>query len=179
MPAVPVSTATAHVQRINPAGIRDPRRRACLRAVNRGYSSCGLHVSPPQGEGSLAVLAREPGVGKTILCVPVVANVGRQHGQTLLSHGYELCLPSPAYEPFLEAPRGCLVRPNAGALQQALRGAPDVVRMLPELGERGQKQAQSWKARVQSRAQVAVWAVRHDPAGQAMGDPDERLGLAP
>jgi len=98
------------------------------------------------------VLVREPGVGKTILCVPVVANVGRQHGQTLLGHGYELCFPSRAYGPFLEPPQGCLARPNAGALQQALRGAPDVVRLLPELGERGQKQAQSRKARVQSRA---------------------------
>lgn len=121
----------------------------------------------------------DPPIGKTIVCVQMVDKVGRQHRQRLLGHGCQLCLPSRTCVAIMEARHRRLPRLNAAALQEALNGPPHGVRVLPELCEPAKRKHILGKLGFRSRAHVAVWAVRPDPAGQAMGHPDERLGSAP
>jgi hypothetical protein len=80
-------------------------------------------MSPGRGEGGVAVLMGVPDAGKTILCVPVVANVGTERCQALLGQGYQLRLVSREYQPFVEPSHGCLTRSDADALQEILSGA--------------------------------------------------------
>src|SRR5262245_19222392 len=106
-------------------------REAELEQLQLAYAAAAA------GVGSLALVVGEPGIGKTALCEQLIAHVVTQQGQALLGNCYEAGSPSLPYLPFLQALRRYLADLAPVALQQALgTGAPDVVRILPELGER-------------------------------------------
>lgn len=71
-----------------------------------------------------------PEAGKTILCVPVVANVVTERGQTLVREGYELRLLSLAYQQFVESSHDRLTTSHADPLQEILSGGPRSCRPL-------------------------------------------------
>ena len=89
------------------------------------------------GQGRLAMVVGEPGIGKTSLCEKLAGYVGTRRGQTWVGHCYEegsLALP---YLPFVEALRSYVLDRDAAALRQELgTGAPDVARIVPELSDR-------------------------------------------
>ena len=89
------------------------------------------------GQGGLAMVVGEPGIGKTSLCEQLAGYVGTRRGQTWVGHCYEegsLALP---YLPFVEALRSYVLDRDAAALRQELgAGAPDVARIVPELRDR-------------------------------------------
>src|SRR5262249_9215195 len=68
--------------------------RASERATIRGAIARAL-----QGQGSLVMLAGEPGVGKTRLAMEMADDAGRQGFDVLVGHCYERDEPCP-YEPF-------------------------------------------------------------------------------
>jgi DNA-binding CsgD family transcriptional regulator len=87
------------------------------------------------GDGSLVMLAGEPGIGKTALCDQLAGHVRAEGGRVLFGHCYEgVTLP---YLAFVEALRDLLL---SGDLDDQVIGlgigTAYLLRIVPELGER-------------------------------------------
>ena len=88
------------------------------------------------GEGSLAMVVGEPGIGKTSLCQQLSAHVRAKDGKTLLGHCYEEGSLSLPYLAFVEAMRSYVQGRDADGLEDELgQGAADVARIVPEVRE--------------------------------------------
>jgi predicted ATPase/DNA-binding CsgD family transcriptional regulator len=89
------------------------------------------------GQGMLAMVTGEPGVGKSALCEQLANYAGACGGLALTGHCYEegsLTLP---YLPFVEAFRSYVVASRPERLRRDLgSGAADVARVVSEVGER-------------------------------------------
>jgi hypothetical protein len=58
------------------------------------------------GDGSLIMLAGEPGIGKTALCEQLASFVGTRNGLALIGHCYQEGSAGVPYQPFVEAFEG-------------------------------------------------------------------------
>jgi predicted ATPase len=89
------------------------------------------------GEGSLAMVAGEPGIGKTAPCEQLTAYVQARDGTTLLGHCYEEGSLSLPYLPFVEALQDYISTHDTEAIRAVLgTGASDVARIVPLMRER-------------------------------------------
>ena len=89
------------------------------------------------GEGGLAMVSGEPGIGKTALCEQVANTVSQRQGKALIGHCYESGSRSLPYLPFVEALRGYIVQRDRAALESELgNAAGEVARIIPEVGHR-------------------------------------------
>jgi class 3 adenylate cyclase len=88
------------------------------------------------GEGTLALVVGEPGIGKTSLCGQLAAYAVERSGQALTGHCYEEGSLSLPYLPFVEAMRAYVLDRGREPLRRELGvGAADVARIVPELRE--------------------------------------------
>src|SRR5205814_6528655 len=79
------------------------------------------------GQGSLAMVVGEPGIGKTSLCEQLATYVAVRGGRTLVGHCYEEGSLSLPYLPFVEAMRSyVLVREPDDVRKDLGSGAADV-----------------------------------------------------
>src|SRR3989442_1087550 len=86
------------------------------------------------GEGALAFVVGEPGIGKTSLCGQLAAYAAERGGQALTGHCYEEGSLSLPYLPFVEALRAYVLDRGRESLRRELGShAPDVARIVPEL----------------------------------------------
>jgi eukaryotic-like serine/threonine-protein kinase len=97
----------------------------------------GLWNRARQGQGQLALLSGEPGVGKTRLAHEAML-LARLDGAVVLEGGcyeFEMAMP---YLPFVEALRAWVRRQNDGALRRHLKGttAAELARLAPEIQSR-------------------------------------------
>jgi DNA-binding CsgD family transcriptional regulator len=90
------------------------------------------------GQGALAMVVGEPGMGKTALCEQVAAYVAAQRGRTLIGHCYEPATgASLPYLPFVEALHSYIRTREPEKLQTELGGdAAEIARLVPEVHER-------------------------------------------
>jgi tetratricopeptide (TPR) repeat protein len=89
------------------------------------------------GQGSLAVVVGEPGIGKTSLCEQLATYATIRGGRTLIGHCYEEGSLSLPYLPFVEAMRSyVLAREPEGLRQELGTGAREVARIVSEIRER-------------------------------------------
>ena len=88
------------------------------------------------GEGSLAMVVGEPGIGKTSLCDQLAVHVASKGGRTLVGHCYEEGSLSLPYLAFVEAMRSYVLGRDADRLRDELgQGAAGVARIVPEVRE--------------------------------------------
>jgi len=89
------------------------------------------------GQGALAMVVGEPGIGKTSLCEQLATYVAMRGGKTLVGHSYEEGSLSLPYLPFVEAMRSYVLARDPAALKQELgTAATDVARIVSEIRER-------------------------------------------
>jgi hypothetical protein len=89
------------------------------------------------GQGSLAMVVGEPGIGKTSLCEQLATYVAVRGGRALVGHCYEEGSLSLPYLPFVEAMRSYVVTRQPDDLRQDLgTGAADVARLVSEITDR-------------------------------------------
>jgi len=89
------------------------------------------------GNGSLAMVVGEPGIGKTALCEELKTYVGIRGGQTLVGHCYEEGSLSLPYLAFVEAMRSYVLERDPDDLRQVLgTGAAHVGRIVSEIRDR-------------------------------------------
>ena len=93
--------------------------------------------SAVSGQGSLAMVVGEPGIGKTALCEQLATYVTLRGGRTLVGHCYEEGSLSLPYLGFVEALRSYVLSRGADDLRKELgTGAADVARIVSEIRER-------------------------------------------
>jgi tetratricopeptide (TPR) repeat protein len=98
------------------------------------HSAFDLAVS---GQGSLIMVAGEPGIGKTALTEQLAVYAGLEGGQALIGHCYEKGSPSLPYIAFVEPLRSYSLNRDINKLRNELgQGAFDVARIVPEVRER-------------------------------------------
>ena len=106
-------------------------REAELRQLHAAFDNA---VS---GEGSLVMVAGEPGIGKTSLCGQLNTYAASREGRTLVGHCYEEGSLSLPYLAFVEAMRTYVLERDADGLRGDLgSGASEVSRIVPEVRER-------------------------------------------
>jgi len=89
------------------------------------------------GNGSLAMVVGEPGIGKTALCEELKTYVGIRGGQTLVGHCYEEGSLSLPYLAFVEAMRSYVLERDPDDLREVLgTGAAHVGRIVSEIRDR-------------------------------------------
>jgi serine/threonine protein kinase len=89
------------------------------------------------GEGSLVMVAGEPGIGKTALCEQLSTYVSLRGGKTLVGHSYEEGSLSLPYLAFVEALRSYVLAREPEGLEMDLgTGAADVARIVSEVRDR-------------------------------------------
>src|SRR5204863_4936029 len=86
------------------------------------------------GQGSLAMVVGEPGIGKTSLCEQLATYVAVRGGRALVGHCYEEGSLSLPYLPFVEAMRSYVLTREPDGLRADLgTGAADVARLISEI----------------------------------------------
>jgi predicted ATPase len=91
------------------------------------------------GQGSLAMVVGEPGIGKTALVEQLATYVSLRGGRTLVGHCYEEGSLSLPYLAFVEAMRSYALAREPDALESELgTGAADVARIVSEVRDRVQ-----------------------------------------
>jgi tetratricopeptide (TPR) repeat protein len=86
------------------------------------------------GQGSLAMVVGEPGIGKTSLCEQLATYVTVRGGRALVGHCYEEGSLSLPYLPFIEAMRSYVLTREPDGLRADLgSGAADVARLISEI----------------------------------------------
>jgi len=106
-------------------------REAELRQLQAAYDAA------LSGEGSLAMVVGEPGIGKTSLCEQLATYAGLRGGRALVGHCYEEGSLSLPYLPFVEAMRSYVLARDPDGLRQDLgSGAGDVARLVSEIRDR-------------------------------------------
>ena len=96
-----------------------------------------LFDNAASGEGSLAMVVGEPGIGKTTLCEQLAEYVEQQGGVTLVGHCYEEGSLSLPYLAFVEAMRDYVATRDEDDLRNELGpDAGEVARILPEIRRR-------------------------------------------
>jgi eukaryotic-like serine/threonine-protein kinase len=122
---------------VSPAGY-DPLYRRTF--VGREQELKQLHRAfdaALSGEGSLAMVVGEPGIGKTSLCEQLSTYVALRGGRTLVGHCYEEGSLSLPYLAFVEAMRSYVLAREPDGLRHDLgSGAADVARIVSEIGDR-------------------------------------------
>jgi eukaryotic-like serine/threonine-protein kinase len=89
------------------------------------------------GEGALAMVVGEPGIGKTSVCEQLATYVAMRGGRALVGHCYEEGSLSLPYLPFVEAMRSYVLAREPDGLRKDLgSGAAEVARLISEIGER-------------------------------------------
>ena len=89
------------------------------------------------GNGRLAMVVGEPGIGKTALCKELARYVEEQGGTTLIGHCYEEGSLSLPYLPFLQAMRTYMVSRSEDDLRADLGdSASHVTRIMPEVQDK-------------------------------------------
>ena len=89
------------------------------------------------GNGSLAMVVGEPGIGKTALCEELKTYAGIRGGQTLVGHCYEEGSISFAYQAFVEAMRSYVLERDPDDLREVFgSGAMHVGRIVSEIRDR-------------------------------------------
>jgi hypothetical protein len=89
------------------------------------------------GQGSLAMVVGEPGIGKTALVEQLATYVSLRGGRTLVGHSYEEGSLSLPYLAFVEAMRSYVLAREPDALKSELgTGAADVARIVSETRDR-------------------------------------------
>jgi len=97
----------------------------------------GAFDSAISGQGSLAMVAGEPGIGKTSICEQLATYAAIRGGKTLVGHCYEEGSLSLPYLPFVEAMRSyVLAREPEGLKQDLGSGAGEVARVVSEIRDR-------------------------------------------
>src|SRR5215212_5996934 len=105
-------------------------RDAELAALLRRLADAG------RGQGGVALLAGEPGIGKTRLLAELAERARRDGWRVLAGHAYDT-EGMPPYLPFLEALRAHLRDASPDAVRAQLgRGAGQVALLIPELRDR-------------------------------------------
>ena len=116
----------AHVYRTTFVG-RDAELQQLQQAFDNALS----------GEGSLAVVVGEPGIGKSSLCAQLATHVALRGGTTLTGHCYEEGSVSLPYLPFVEVLRTYVQSQEPDALRSQLGSGADVLaRIVVEIRER-------------------------------------------
>ena len=106
-------------------------REAELRQLHAAFDNA------MSGEGSLVMVAGEPGIGKTSLCGQLDNYVASRGGRTLVGHCYEEGSLSLPYLAFVEAMRTYVMERDADSLRTDLgSGAGEVTRIVSEVRER-------------------------------------------
>jgi len=106
-------------------------REAELRQLQAGFDSA------MSGQGSLVMVAGEPGIGKTALCEQLSTYVTLRGGKALVGHCYEEGSLSLPYLAFVEALRSYVLTRDIRGLRKELgTGAADVARIVSEIRER-------------------------------------------
>ncbi len=91
------------------------------------------------GQGGLAMVVGEPGIGKTALCEQISTYVAVRGGKTLVGHCYEEGSFSLPYLAFVEAMRTYVLAREPDGLRQDLgTGAAEVARIVSEVRDRVQ-----------------------------------------
>ncbi|HZT06065.1 MAG TPA: serine/threonine-protein kinase, partial [Chloroflexota bacterium] len=86
------------------------------------------------GQGSLAAVVGEPGIGKTALCEQLATYVSIRGGKTLVGHCYEEGSLSLPYLPFVESLRSYVLARDPEGLKGDLgSGAAEVARIVSEV----------------------------------------------
>ena len=89
------------------------------------------------GQGSLAMVVGEPGIGKTSLCEQLATYVTVRGGRALVGHCYEEGSLSLPYLPFVEAMRSYVLAREPDGLRKDLgSGAGEVARLVSEIRDR-------------------------------------------
>jgi len=89
------------------------------------------------GQGSLAMVVGEPGIGKTSLCEQLATYVAVRGGRALVGHCYEEGSLSLPYLPFVEAMRSYVLAREPDDLRKDLgSGAAEVARLISEIRDR-------------------------------------------
>ena len=89
------------------------------------------------GQGSLVMIAGEPGIGKTAICEQLSTYIVSKGGKTLWGHCYEEGSLSLPYLAFIEAMRSHVLNRDADELMKELgSGASDVARIMLEIREK-------------------------------------------
>ena len=89
------------------------------------------------GQGSLATVVGEPGIGKTSLCEQLATYVAVRGGRALVGHSYEEGSLSLPYLPFVEAMRSYVLTREPDDLRRDLgSGAAEVARLISEIRDR-------------------------------------------
>src|SRR3990172_9302730 len=89
------------------------------------------------GQGALAMVVGEPGIGKTALVEQLATYVSLRGGRTLVGHCYEEGSLSLPYLAFVEAMRSYVLAGEPDALKSDLgTGAADVARIVSEIRDR-------------------------------------------
>jgi serine/threonine protein kinase len=89
------------------------------------------------GQGALAMVVGEPGIGKTSLCEQLSTYATIRGGRTLIGHCYEEGSLSLPYLPFVEAMRSYVLAREPDGLRAELgTGAGEVARIVSEIRER-------------------------------------------
>jgi len=89
------------------------------------------------GQGSLVMVAGEPGIGKTALCEQLSTYVALRGGKVLVGHCYEEGSLSLPYLAFVEALRSYVLTRDVNGLREELgTGAVDVARIVSDIKER-------------------------------------------
>jgi class 3 adenylate cyclase len=106
-------------------------REAELRQLQAAYDAA------LSGQGSLAMVVGEPGIGKTTLCEQLATYATMRGGATLVGHCYEEGSLSVPYLAFVEALRSYVLSREPETLSGALgSGAEDVARIVSEVRQR-------------------------------------------
>ena len=108
--------------------------------VGREAELKGLHTAfdnAMSGNGSLAMVVGEPGIGKTAFCEQLATYVTLRGGKALVGHCYEEGSLSLPYLAFVEAMRTyVLARPPEALKEELGTGAGDVARIVSEIREK-------------------------------------------
>ena len=89
------------------------------------------------GQGALAMVVGEPGIGKTALCEQLATYAAVRGGKALVGHSYEEGSVSLPYLPFVEALRSYVLAREPDALRGELgSGATDVARIVSEIRDK-------------------------------------------
>ena len=89
------------------------------------------------GQGSLAMVVGEPGIGKTSVCEQLATYVAVRGGRALVGHCYEEGSLSLPYLPFVEAMRSYVLTREPDDLRKDLgSGAAEVARLVSEIRDR-------------------------------------------
>jgi len=106
-------------------------REAELRQLQRAFDAA------LSGQGGLAMVVGEPGIGKTAVCEQLATYVSLRGGRTLTGHCYEEGSLSLPYLAFVEALRGYVVsRPPEDLRKELGTAATDLARIVSDVRER-------------------------------------------